>query len=152
MGSLAGEDNVGCSSVWKMQMLRKINSIITASQMNKAARAHYEKAFLDLKQLVEFDIGSIHCDGDGNAKVSDSSPNVLNPPGSRQKGVRNKRFKSIVERKCDEVKRRKSKNLSKNNVGSSTAPSQVNFLNSIHVVKLHMYVYAYYFTFSYAYV
>ncbi|KAJ8432249.1 LOW QUALITY PROTEIN: hypothetical protein Cgig2_013902 [Carnegiea gigantea] len=122
--SLTGEDNVGCSSVWKMQMLRKMNSIITVSQMNKNARAHCKKAFLERKELVEFDVGSINCDKHGNVKVLSSLPNVLNPPGSRQKGVRNKRFKSIVERKCDEVKRRKSKKLSKNDVGSSTAPSQ----------------------------
>ncbi|KAJ8432383.1 hypothetical protein Cgig2_009985 [Carnegiea gigantea] len=48
-------------------------------------------------------------------------------------GVRNKRFKSIVERKCDEVKWRKSKNLSKNNVGSSTAPSQVTLPTFNHL-------------------
>ncbi|KAJ8451299.1 hypothetical protein Cgig2_014071 [Carnegiea gigantea] len=136
LGSLAVEDNVGCSFVWKMQMLRKINSIIIASQMNKAARAHCEKAFLELKKLVEFDIGSINCDGDRNAKVLNSSPNVLNPPGSRQKGVRNKRFKSIVEWKCDEVKRRKSKKLSKTDVGSSTAPSQ----NGPCVSDAHMHI------------
>ena len=78
--------------------------------------------------------------------------NVLNLPGSRQKGVRNKRFKSIVERKCDEVKQRKSKKLSKNDVGSSIAPSQVTFCMSIRVVKVHMYECAYHYIVSYAYV
>ncbi|KAJ8427522.1 hypothetical protein Cgig2_008882 [Carnegiea gigantea] len=75
------------------------------------------------KELVEFDVGSINCDEDGNVKVLNSLPNVLNPHGSRQRGFRNKRFKSVVKRKCDQVKRRKSKKLSKNDVGSSTAPS-----------------------------
>ena len=107
---------------------------------------------MELKELVEFDVGSINCGEDGNVKVLNSLLNVLNPPGSRQKGVRNKRFKSIVERKCDEVKRRKSKKLSKNDVGSSTAPSQVTFCMSIHVVKVHMYEYAYHYTISDAYV
>ena len=78
-------------------MLRKMNSIITTSQMNKNARAHCEKCFLERKELVEFDVGSIHCDEDGHEKVLNSSPNVVTPPGSHQKGVRNKRFKSIVE-------------------------------------------------------
>ncbi|KAJ8447043.1 hypothetical protein Cgig2_033612 [Carnegiea gigantea] len=96
----------------------------SSSQMNKNARAYCEKAFLELKELVKFDVGSINCDEDGNVKVLNSLPNVLNPPGSRKKGVRNKRFKSIVERKRDEVKRRKSKKLAKNDVGSYTAPSQ----------------------------
>ncbi|KAJ8420607.1 hypothetical protein Cgig2_028634 [Carnegiea gigantea] len=75
------------------------------------------------EELPEFDVGSIHCDEDGNVKVLNSLLNVLNPPGSHQKGVRNKRFKSIIGRKCDQVKRRKSK-LLKNDVGSSTVPSQ----------------------------
>lgn len=125
LGSLTSAHNVGCSSVWKMQMLRKMNLVITASQMNKNARAHCEKAFLELKELAEFDVGSINCDEDGNLKVMNSVPNVLNSPGSRQKGVRNKRLKSIVERKCDEVKRRKSKKLAKTDVGSPTAPSKM---------------------------
>ncbi|KAJ8424952.1 hypothetical protein Cgig2_018759 [Carnegiea gigantea] len=76
--------------------VEEMNSIITANQINKNARAHCEKCFLELKELVEFDVGSIHCDEDGNVKVLNSLPNVLNPPGSRQKGVRNKKFKSIV--------------------------------------------------------
>ncbi|KAJ8451408.1 hypothetical protein Cgig2_017799 [Carnegiea gigantea] len=79
---------------------------------------------MSFEELVEFDVGSINCDEDENVKVLNSLLDVLNPPGSRQKGVRNKRLKSIVERKCDEVKRRKLKKLSKNDVGSSTAPSQ----------------------------
>ncbi|KAJ8422903.1 hypothetical protein Cgig2_026424 [Carnegiea gigantea] len=115
-----------------MQMLRKMNLIITASQMNKNARAHCEKSFLELKELVEFDVGSIHCDEHGNVKVWNSLPNVLNPPGSRQKGVRNKRFESI-ERKCDQVKRRKSKKLSKNDVGSSTSPSKITLPTFNHL-------------------
>ncbi|KAJ8440471.1 hypothetical protein Cgig2_013630 [Carnegiea gigantea] len=42
LGTSNGKENVGCSSVWRMQMMRKMNSIITASQMNKNARAHCE--------------------------------------------------------------------------------------------------------------
>ncbi|KAJ8432079.1 hypothetical protein Cgig2_024689 [Carnegiea gigantea] len=91
---------------------------------------------MSFKELVEFDVGSIHCDEDGNVKVLNSLSNVLNPPGSHQKGVRNKRFKSIVERKCDQVKWKKSKKLSKNDVGSSTAPSQITLpmFNHLSVV------------------
>ena len=43
-------------------------------------------------------MSSIHCDEDRQGKVLNSLPNVLNPPGFRQKGVTNKRFESIVER------------------------------------------------------
>ncbi|KAJ8429925.1 hypothetical protein Cgig2_017975 [Carnegiea gigantea] len=38
------------------QMMRKTNSIIIASQMNKNARAHCENYFMELKELIEFDL------------------------------------------------------------------------------------------------
>ncbi|KAJ8424456.1 hypothetical protein Cgig2_016223 [Carnegiea gigantea] len=104
-GKSVGKKPMVCSSVWKMQVMRKMNSLIAASQMNINARAHCEKYFTELKKLIEFD-------------------NVLNPPGSCQKGVRNKRFRSIVEKKCDQVKQRKSNKLSMNDVASSTATPQ----------------------------
>ena len=63
-----------------MQMLRKMNSIITISQRNKNARAYCEKYFMEFKELVEFDVGSIHCDEDGQEKVLNSLLNVINPP------------------------------------------------------------------------
>ncbi|KAJ8436534.1 LOW QUALITY PROTEIN: hypothetical protein Cgig2_026649 [Carnegiea gigantea] len=124
LGTPTSKEHAGCSSIWKMQMSRNMNSIIIASQMNKKARAHCEKYFMKLKKPIEFEVGSIHCDEDGQGKVLNSLPNALNPPGSRQKGITNKRFKSIIEKKCDQVKRRKSKKLSKTDVGSSTAPPQ----------------------------
>ncbi|KAJ8428960.1 hypothetical protein Cgig2_003291 [Carnegiea gigantea] len=125
LGSSTGKEHVGCSFVWKMQILRKMNSIITTSQVNKNARAHCEKYFMELKELVEFDVGSIHCDKDGQEKVLNSLPNVINPPGSRQKGIRNKRFNNIVEKKCNQIKLRKSKKLSKTDNGPcfANAPS-----------------------------
>ncbi|KAJ8425197.1 hypothetical protein Cgig2_004319 [Carnegiea gigantea] len=102
-----------------MEILRKMNSIITASQMNKNARAHCEKCFLELKELGEFDVSSIHCNEHGHEKVLNSLPNVLNPLGSRQKalGIRDLRVLLKINRK--------SKKLSKNAVSSSTAPSQI---------------------------
>ncbi|KAJ8438092.1 hypothetical protein Cgig2_019940 [Carnegiea gigantea] len=87
------KEPMACSSIWKMQIMRKMNSLITASQMNMNERARYEKG-----------------------KNLNSSQNVLNPPGSCQKGVRNKRFKSIFKKKGDQVKRRKTKKLSTNDI------------------------------------
>ena len=102
LGTSNSKENVGCSSVWRMQMMRKMNSIITASQMNKNARAHCEQYCMELKKVIEFDVGSIHIDEDGHGHGKDwnSFLNVLNPPGSRQKGVRNTRLKSTVKKKC----------------------------------------------------
>jgi len=85
-------------------MMRKMNSLSTASQMNMNARAHCEKYFMELKKLIKFDVGSIHCKDDGHGKNFNSSRNVLNPPRSCQKGVKTKRFKSIVGKQCDQVK------------------------------------------------
>ncbi|KAJ8420930.1 hypothetical protein Cgig2_017126 [Carnegiea gigantea] len=125
-------------------MMRKMNSIITASQMNKNARAHCEQYCMELKKVIEFDVGSIHIDEDGQGKDSNSLPNVLNPPRSHQKGVRNKRLKSMVEKKCDQLKRRKSKKLLKTDVGSSSAQSQhislptFNLSSSLSHVQHHV--------------
>ncbi|KAJ8435723.1 hypothetical protein Cgig2_002680 [Carnegiea gigantea] len=105
LGNSASKEHMGCSLVWKMQMVRKMNSIITASQMNKNARAHCEKYFMELKELMEFDMKK--------GRDLNSLPNVLNPHGSLQKGAKNKRFNSIIEKKCDQVKRRKTKKLPK---------------------------------------
>ncbi|KAJ8435720.1 hypothetical protein Cgig2_002677 [Carnegiea gigantea] len=113
LGKSAGKEHMGCSSVWIMQMMRKMNSIVIASQMNKNAKAHCEKYFMELKELIEFDVRSIHGDKDGEGKDLNSLPNVLNLPGSLQKWVRNKRFNSIIEKKCDQVKWRKIKKLLK---------------------------------------
>ncbi|KAJ8429926.1 hypothetical protein Cgig2_017976 [Carnegiea gigantea] len=87
-----------------MQMMGKMNSIIIASQTNMNARAHCEKYFMELKELIEFNIEK--------GKDLNSLPNVLNPPISLQKGVRNI-FNSVIEKKCDQVKWRKAKKLSK---------------------------------------
>ena len=65
LGKSASKEHMGWSSVWKMKMMRKMNSIITAIQMNKNARAHCEKYLMELKELVEFDVDSIHCNEDG---------------------------------------------------------------------------------------
>jgi len=62
-----------------------------------------KKYFNDLKELVELD-GCIYCDGDEHVENVNSSKDVLNPPSFQQEGVQNKRFKSIVEKKCNQVK------------------------------------------------
>jgi len=54
--------------------------------------------------------------GDDNAEKGIWLKHILNPPGSRQKGVRNKRFKSIFEKKSDEIRRIKSKKLPSNGI------------------------------------
>jgi len=51
-------------------------------------------------------MGSIYCEGDKNARRENYLKDVLNAPTSWQKGKRNKRFESIVEKKSDEIKRR----------------------------------------------
>ncbi|KAJ8429928.1 hypothetical protein Cgig2_017978 [Carnegiea gigantea] len=108
LGKSTGKEHMGCPSACKMQMMRKMNSIITASQMNKNARAPCEKYLMEFKELIKFDVGSIHCDEDGHGKYLNS---LLN-----------------LKKKCDQVKQRKTKKLSKTNVGSSTAPPQLSWI------------------------
>ena len=103
-----------------------MNSLITASQLNQNARANCGKYFTKLKKLVEQDVGFICCDRDGNVENLTSSQNVLNTPGSQQKMIWNKR---IIEKKYDQIKQRKSKKLSINDVSSSKAAQQVSLLD-----------------------
>ena len=110
-------------------MMRKMNSLITASLLNKNARANCEKCFNELKELVEVDVRSICYDGDEYDKKKNSSKDVLNPPGSRQKGIQSKRFKSIVEKQDDEVKHKKLKKLSVNEVYFLKIAYELCFLN-----------------------
>ncbi|KAJ8428154.1 hypothetical protein Cgig2_028029 [Carnegiea gigantea] len=98
LGKSSGKEPMVCGSVWKMQMMRKINLLIIASKRNRNLSAHCEKYFMELKELIEFDVGSIHCEEDGQGKNLNSFQNMLNPHGSRQ----NKRFNSIVEKQCDQ--------------------------------------------------
>jgi len=121
------KESMLCSSVWRLQMTRKMNSLIVASQLNKQSMAHCEDYFNKLKQLVEMEVGSIYYEDDGQGKGLDSSKNVLNPPGSRKKGVRNNRLKSIVEKKSNQAKGKKRDKLSSNDSSASRLVSQVSF-------------------------
>ena len=78
---------VACSFVWKLQMMRKMNSVLTVSQLNKNTRANCERYFNELKELVEVDVEFICCDGDEYDEKGKSSKDVLNPPGSQQKEI-----------------------------------------------------------------
>ena len=90
--------------------------MIVVNQLNKNARVNYEKYFNELKELVELDVGSTCFERDENDGNGNSSKDVLNPSESQQKWVQNKIFKSIVEKKSDKIKQRKSKKLSTDDV------------------------------------
>ena len=133
------------SSVWKMQMMRKMNSLIRTSQLNKNVRANCEKYFNALKELVELDMRFICCDEDEHVKNGNSSKDVLNPPRSRQQRVRNKRFESIVENKCDQVKQGKTKKLAIEILHRRYLMYIVNcdfldFLNAIVAIDINLHI------------
>ncbi|KAJ8438344.1 hypothetical protein Cgig2_013392 [Carnegiea gigantea] len=92
----ASKEDIQCSSIWKMQMIRKMNTLITVSEMNTQARADCEEYFNKLKELVEQEAGSIYVEENVASKQMDSSRKILNPVGSKPKAERNKRKKSIV--------------------------------------------------------
>ena len=58
-----GDKHLLCSSMWKMQMKRKMNSVTTACEQNKNVRAKCEKYFNELKELVELNVRSVYCEG-----------------------------------------------------------------------------------------
>ncbi|KAJ8452000.1 hypothetical protein Cgig2_016581 [Carnegiea gigantea] len=124
----ARKEDIQCSSIWKMQMIRKMNTLITASQMNTQARVHYEEYFNKLKELVEQEVGSIYVEENVASKQMDSSRKILNPVGSKPKGERNKRKKSIVEKKCKQAKSKKRDLKSSNGTSTSGPVSQARLI------------------------
>ena len=79
-------------------MIRKVNTLITTSQMNTQARAHCEEYFNKLKELVEQEVGSIDVEENVVSKQVDSSRKILNPVGSKPKGERNKKKKASLKK------------------------------------------------------
>ena len=79
---------MGVRNLWLLFSLEdandeEMNSLITASQLNKNTRANCEKNFNELKQLVELDVRSIYCDVDEHVENVNSSKDVFNHLGSR---------------------------------------------------------------------
>ena len=68
-------------------------------------------------------MGSIYYKDDGQGKDLHSSKNVLNPPGSCKKGLRNSWLKSIVEKKSNQAKGKKRETLSSNDSSASQLAS-----------------------------
>ena len=97
-------------------MGRKLNALVIASQMNREARILCEDYFSKLMELIEVEVGSVYVEDDIHQNGSSSAKSVLNPPGSREKGQRNKRWKSTSEKKCNQAKARKKKKLSTHNL------------------------------------
>ncbi|VFQ82103.1 unnamed protein product [Cuscuta campestris] len=74
-------------------MQRKVHKVLSSSDSNEVARALFEEAFNKLKVDVEAHVGSIHfsdTDSPHNGEVQ-----ISNPKGSRNKGERNVRRKSV---------------------------------------------------------
>ena len=108
------KDIVVCSSVERMQMDRKMNALVITSQLNGEARLLCEEYFSKLKELIEVQVGSVYIEGDVEQDGASSAKSVLNPPGCREKGQRNKRLKSTIEKKCNQAKERKKKMMAHN--------------------------------------
>ncbi|KAJ8430390.1 hypothetical protein Cgig2_032129 [Carnegiea gigantea] len=101
-----------------MQMGRKMNALLTASQMNREVRLLCEEYFSKLKELIEVEVGLVHVEGDAQQDGPSSAKRILNPPRSQEKGQQNKRLKSTSEKKCNQAKARKKKKLSAHSITS----------------------------------
>ncbi|KAJ8438669.1 hypothetical protein Cgig2_031634 [Carnegiea gigantea] len=120
------KDTAVCSSVWRMQMGRRLNALVTASQMNREARILCEDYFSKLKELIEVEVWSVYAEDDIHQNGSSSAMSVLNPPGSWEKGQQNKRLKSTSEKKCNQAKARKKKLSTHNLIIEEGLPKATN--------------------------
>ncbi|CAH9101597.1 unnamed protein product, partial [Cuscuta europaea] len=98
-------------SVWRMKMQRKLHKLLCSIDSNVSARLLCEESFKKLKHDVEEQVGSIYFSDSDSASIGVGT--ISNPKGSRKKGERNVRRKSIVEIKSNQARGRKK----------STAPS-----------------------------
>ncbi|CAH9068262.1 unnamed protein product [Cuscuta europaea] len=112
-------------SVWRVQMTRKFNSVLSASAAFPEARRVCDQGYESIKHFL---------DAQRDASVVDESASrtILDPPRSRSKGQRNTRKRSIVEKQCKIVKARRSKsqNVASNSkaVAQSVVQDTVNFM------------------------
>jgi len=93
------------SSVWRLKMIRKFTTLITASATNPKTRVSCEELFQRAREAVDMDIGPIY--HSGTDKNVNSGGIVRDPSGLREKGQKNKRKVSIAKRKSNQVKARK---------------------------------------------
>ncbi|XP_019189716.1 PREDICTED: protein FAR-RED IMPAIRED RESPONSE 1-like [Ipomoea nil] len=98
--------NVGVpSSIWAVEISRKFQRLIVCSQDNSVARQFCDEAVENARKNVEAEIGDVNIE---EGVVSSSSGIVQDPSSRRSKGVRNKRSSSVIEKKYNAVRGRKS--------------------------------------------
>ncbi|KAJ8430473.1 hypothetical protein Cgig2_003055 [Carnegiea gigantea] len=88
------KDTTVCS-FWRMQMGRKMNALLTASQMNREARLFCEEYFRKLKELVIAELWSVYVEDNVQQDCLSSATSVLNPPRSQEKATNLERKKAI---------------------------------------------------------
>ena len=93
------------SSAWRLQMMRKFTTLITASATNPKTRVLCEELFQKAREAVEMEIGPTYHSG---AEDNVNSGGIVRDPNRlREKGQKNKRKVSIAKRKANLVKTRK---------------------------------------------
>ncbi|KAJ8422112.1 hypothetical protein Cgig2_011155 [Carnegiea gigantea] len=76
------KDTAVCPLVWRMQMDRKINVLLTTNQMNREARLLCEEYFSKLKELIEVEVGSAYLEDNVQQDDPMSAKSILNPPAT----------------------------------------------------------------------
>ncbi|CAH9145403.1 unnamed protein product [Cuscuta epithymum] len=89
----------------RMQMQRKLHKLLCSSDSNASVRLLREESFKKLKHDVEEQVGSVYFSDSDSASIRVGT--ISNPKGSRKKGERNVRRKSIVEIKSNQARGRK---------------------------------------------
>ncbi|XP_019161018.1 PREDICTED: protein FAR1-RELATED SEQUENCE 5-like [Ipomoea nil] len=93
------------SSIWAVEISRKFQRLIVSSQDNSVARQFCDEAVENARKNIEAEIGDVNTE---EGVVSSSSGIVQDPSSRRGKGVRNKRSSSVIEKKYNAARGRKS--------------------------------------------
>ncbi|XP_019181570.1 PREDICTED: protein FAR1-RELATED SEQUENCE 9-like [Ipomoea nil] len=93
------------SSIWAVEISRKFQRLIICSQDNSVARQFCDEAVENARKNIEPEIGDVNIE---EGVVSSSSGIVQDPSSRRSKGVRNKRSSSVIEKKYNAARGRKS--------------------------------------------
>ncbi|XP_019176479.1 PREDICTED: protein FAR1-RELATED SEQUENCE 1-like [Ipomoea nil] len=93
------------SSIWAVEISRKFQRLIVSSQDNSVARQLCDEAVENARKNIEAEIGDVNTE---EGAVSSSSGIVQDPSSRRGKGVRNKRSSSVIEKKYNAARGRKS--------------------------------------------
>ncbi|KAI5649887.1 hypothetical protein M9H77_35892 [Catharanthus roseus] len=120
VGKISKKDIAGYSA-WRRQMLRIFSDLIFASKLNINAWECVEEGSRMMKDKISSEVEAYYLN---NSNVGPS--NNKDPVGRRAKGERNKRKKSIVEIKCNQIRGKRKSALMRASIIKTAIQLSVN--------------------------